>query len=399
MPITNNGFTRPDFDTIEADFKTRFEAKFTVGDNIPSTEPESFLGILSTALAQMKNDLYEDVEDCYYSGYVSMANGVSLERAAYPIILRSATHSTATQRFIGTDGQVIPAGFRVETMDDRQYEVVTGGTIGVSGQLDLTVQSVLTGLAQNAPISAIKYIPTPLVGLTSTSNITPASGGYDIETESEYRAKVIAQREADLTSSLQAIVNRVRNVTGVVDAFGIENVTEDVDIDGRPPGSFEIIVEGGTDNDIAHAIFDSKSSGVESFGDVMVTIVDERGDSQPTYFSRLAPVETFVKVTLTTDASYDSVIEEPKIRQRILEYIGGVDQESVTHVGVGIGEKVYSWKAEASLWDKGEASSIKGVTGVSILLGFSFGAETETVLTVAANQRAFTDFANITILP
>ena len=399
MPITSAGFTRPTQDQIETDFKNRFAAKFTVGGVTPSTEPEDFLGILSSVLAQMKNDLWEDVENCYYAGFVTTASGVDLERQAYPVPIRPATVSTIlTQRFTGDNGQAIGLGFVVEATDGRQYKTTATGTIPVGGYVDLPMESVLTGIAQNAPINAVRFVPNPLPGLASSTNLSPALNGADIQSETDYRTEVISQRATDLTSALQSIINRVRNVTGVIDAFGAENVDAvNPDSAGRPPKSFEIIVDGGADAGVATAIFAGKAAGIKSVGSVLTHVVDEKGDPQEVRFSRVTSKEVFVEVIVTIGAGYNSATAQPVIRQKILEYIGGVDPLSVTFRGLGIGQKVYGWKVEAVLFDITESVSLSGIDGISILLGYTSGTINQTNLAIAASERPFTDFADILI--
>jgi uncharacterized phage protein gp47/JayE len=68
---------------------------------------------------------------------------------------------------------------------------------------------------------------------------------------------------------------------------------------GRPPKSFEVIIEGGSDADIAEEIWLSKPAGIQTFGNTNFTIVDSQGDNQVIFFSRPTPIYIWVQVTLT----------------------------------------------------------------------------------------------------
>lgn len=68
---------------------------------------------------------------------------------------------------------------------------------------------------------------------------------------------------------------------------------------GRPPKSFEAVVEGGTDQDIANKIWETKPAGIETFGNTSYTITDSQGDPQVIYFSRPTPIYIWVQVALT----------------------------------------------------------------------------------------------------
>ena len=67
---------------------------------------------------------------------------------------------------------------------------------------------------------------------------------------------------------------------------------------GRPPKSFEAVVEGGTDLDIANKIWQTKPAGIQTYGNTAVTITDSQGDSHVIYFSRATPVYIWVTVQL-----------------------------------------------------------------------------------------------------
>lgn len=68
---------------------------------------------------------------------------------------------------------------------------------------------------------------------------------------------------------------------------------------GRPPKSFEAIVEGGTDIDVAKKIWELKPAGIQSFGNVTLTILDSQGQAQSISFTRASPVYIWADVILT----------------------------------------------------------------------------------------------------
>lgn len=72
---------------------------------------------------------------------------------------------------------------------------------------------------------------------------------------------------------------------------------------GRPPKSFETVVQGGTDQAVANQIWLTKPAGIETFGNVNggsgITITDSQGNPQVIHFSRATPVYIFVQVVLT----------------------------------------------------------------------------------------------------
>lgn len=80
-----------------------------------------------------------------------------------------------------------------------------------------------------------------------------------------------------------------------------------VDIDiagGRPAKSFEIIVEGGDDTEIAQAIFDSKPAGIQTYGNTSEVIVDQYGKSHTIYFSRPTVVPIYISINLSVNSLF-----------------------------------------------------------------------------------------------
>jgi uncharacterized phage protein gp47/JayE len=91
----------------------------------------------------------------------------------------------------------------------------------------------------------------------------------------------------------------------ILEVITVNSVTTDVSAQtasikgGRPPKSFEAIVEGGSNNDIANKIWQTKPAGIQTFGNTSATITDSQGNSQVIYFSRPTPIYVWVQVALT----------------------------------------------------------------------------------------------------
>lgn len=68
---------------------------------------------------------------------------------------------------------------------------------------------------------------------------------------------------------------------------------------GRPPKSFEAVVEGGSDAAVALKIWQVKPAGIQSFGNTSQVIVDSQGNNQTIYFSRAVPIYIWANVVLT----------------------------------------------------------------------------------------------------
>jgi len=165
--------------------------------------------VLSVINAGALDTVWQAIENVYYSLFILTADGVQLDRAASPTLRRAATKSGATVAFVGDPTTIIASGSLFETEDKRQYALVSDVTLDAYGEGSGEVQAVVAGVAGNAPIGAISFIPTFISGLDTVSNTTAATDGLDIESDADFRERLLTDREADRTSSLQAIVDAV----------------------------------------------------------------------------------------------------------------------------------------------------------------------------------------------
>ena len=121
--------------------------------------------------------------------------------------------------------------------------------------------------------------------------------------------------------TVEAIRSRLLQQVDDVNAVTIiENRSDEVDSDGRPPHSFESVVSGGVDQDVAELLWEVKPAGIETHGNITVTVEDSQGESQAIRFSRPVPQYIWVHLTITPngvgtfpdnaeDAAIDAIVE------------------------------------------------------------------------------------------
>lgn len=130
------------------------------------------------------------------SGMVVWAWGSYLDDLAqvWNVERLAATAAEGTVTFTGPEGTVIGPGTVVSASpaepdeDAPSFEVVTGGSIGAGGSLDLAVRATVAGAEGDVGANAITAPSTPLPGVTFT-NAEPTSGGTEPETD-----EALAQR-------------------------------------------------------------------------------------------------------------------------------------------------------------------------------------------------------------
>ena len=101
---------------------------------------------------------------------------------------------------------------------------------------------------------------------------------------------------------------------------------------GRPPKSFESIIQGGTDADVALDIWLTKPAGIESFGDTIQSITDSSGTQQQIKFTRPSAIIVGFEVDYTLyDEETFPIDGETVIAQTVLDVTNalGVDEDVI----------------------------------------------------------------------
>lgn len=202
-------------------------------------------------------------------------------------------------------------------------------------------------LAGEFPLSSntLDTIVTPVSGWDEVNNPNSGITGRNTETDEEFRirrALTLFTGNATDDAITRAISN---NVTGITQVSITSNRSDFTSPDGLPPHSFEVVVAGGDDDDIAQQIWETQPSGIQSFGNETIIVQDSEGQDQTIKFSRPTPVYIHVRVSrdLYSEEVYPSdgdfrikqnivtwaIVNQPigkdVIRQRLATPIYGVE--------------------------------------------------------------------------
>lgn len=175
----------------------------------------------------------------------------------------------------------------------------------------------------SVPNGLINTIVTNISGFTGVTNEIAPTYGREAETDIELRQSYMAKSALRSNTMIGSIVAELlNNVDGVITASGFENDSNETDDRGLPPHSIEIVVEGGSDSDIANAILKRKAGGIQTYGSTVVDVQGLYGDSIPVRFNRPEFLYTWIKVVLHGDStvvptnyktlSISSILEDTK---------------------------------------------------------------------------------------
>ena len=161
---------------------------------------------------------------------------------------------------------------------------------------------------------------------------------------------------------------------------GFEN-TALIEVDGRPPKSFEMVVQGGTLLEIAETIFETKPAGIETFGSITQGITDSQGFAQNVKFSRPSGIEIWVEIDLSVDADYPAD-GDSQVQAAIVAFGNAL----------GIGADVIVFPKLICSID-----SIPGITDVEIRVGTSASPTNSDNIQIDAAQISQWDTARVTV--
>ena len=240
-----------------------------------------------------------------------------LNNTQYPVTINGST-TTYTSDADATEEEIL-SGIEAAFAGSAGYTVVKlGNTIEItSGFIDVPINvsattflsidevTVVNSLvctetgAVASPINSITKIISPSAGWTGITNPEEVILGRDRETDEELRERQQQSLAVALTGTADAITTRLRAISGVSTAFVIENDTNTLDADFRPPKSYEAVVNGGNDVEVAQALWDSKPAGIELVGSELADATDIDGGIRSVRFSRPVPAYIHVEVEYT----------------------------------------------------------------------------------------------------
>jgi uncharacterized phage protein gp47/JayE len=152
-------------------------------------------------------------------------------------------------------------------------------------------------------IGALNEIVSKVNGLDSAVNYASGITGRAMESDTELRMG-LGTRQKQATSNEVAIQNEILKVSGVEYARVYSN-RDIVEVDGRPPKSYEAVVAGGDEQDIAEIIFEKGPAGVQAFGTIVKDVVDSEGFHWDIGFSRPINKYIWVKVDYLRNSEED----------------------------------------------------------------------------------------------
>lgn len=285
---------------IEADLKIAF------GDFI-NVLPQSVFGQIKGLFSAREASLWELAEAIYNSQYPDTAAGISLDNVNQlnALLRLKAQPTKVILKLLGTNGTVIAAGKQVSIIGSGAiFNLDSPVTLDGSNTQTVGATCTVTG-ATVASAGTITNIVTPVSGWIGVTNDLDGTIGRAIETDEAYRIRRRVETQISVSGPVEAIRQTLlRNVTGVLQAVVFQNTSPLVNLRGEPGNSYSAYVFGGSNLDIAEAIWASGPAGILPNGNILQNIIDSMGQTQPIRFSRPTQKNIYGAWHRTTNSNY-----------------------------------------------------------------------------------------------
>lgn len=404
--MTHDAARPRDYDEILDDFISEFEER---RDN-PQTDENDVYGAIFRSFARVLAENQEQtLAEVYRDLFIESADGEALTQKCKErgVIRRPAVSATGVVEFrtpstVDSD-VVVPSGTRVATEPPNQvrFETVETATIAAgTSSTRATVKAISAGDETNVPAGKIRLLvdsvqqvsevtnpfPTGDLGVTNTDG-SPLVRGRDRESDQALRERALDEIQSlGGAGTLPAIRSALGNVNAV------ESFTTYID---QTNDTIEPVVYGGTDVEVAQALFGVLAGTTETVGGnngtaASVTIESELlpSGSRTINFSR----PTVLDVDVTVDVAVTSgFVGKTQLRRNIVEYIGGTRPDGTTASGVGVGESPLVGELRNTVNAPGTANGVVDVTALSTTPSVTTDANGVREIPIAPNEVARVD--------
>lgn len=352
------GLVLPTEADILAGVQADIDAAFGGGLNPALETPQGQLASSQAAVIGDKNaelaQVVNNVDPLYSAGRWQDALG-----RIYFLNRKGATATVVTCTLVGIYKTVIPAGTLAMDADGNKYVNLQSVSITSTGTASAEFANIVTGPIP-CPAGSLTQIYQAIPGWDSISN--PGAGvlGADAESRTAFEYRRRQSVSANAHGSPQAIYGEVFDVDGVLDCYVQDNPTGSSANYGFTnktitAHSVYVAVVGGTDADIAAAIWRKKDLGCDMVGNTIVNVSDDSGYSYPppTYqikFHRpiAAPIKFNVSVNTTgTVPSWAATA----IKDAIIARFNGADGTARERIGATVFASRYYSAVAAAVGD------------------------------------------------
>lgn len=266
-------------DSLSIYFKEIYGSEIDLSQETPD-------GQLINIFAQGGSDIRSLLLQLYNSFDPDNSSGRLLdERCALTNVFRKGGTFTTVRVQIVTDKTVTlqgvdenyndpnATGYTIQDDAGNQFVLVNTQTLP-AGTYNVMFRARQLGEVQVA-LNTLTNQVTVVLGVVSVNNPTAATVGENEETDSQLKLRRRRSVALSSTGYLNGLLATVLQLDGVVDAALYENPNDETDSNGIPPHAIWLVVDGGSSEDIAYAMYYKVSMGCNMRGNITYQIITQ----------------------------------------------------------------------------------------------------------------------------
>ncbi len=273
--LSTVGFKPKTFDAIKQDME--LELKETVDPNLRFSS-DTVAGQLTGIVANQARQTWETLSSLYHSLQPDTASGRALDAlCSLTGTYRKRARLCQATAIMTLDSNVtLPKDYRIRTVGGDFFKTVTEITNKDNVQANVEVAILAEELGSiTTPANTKADIMTPSAGWIAAKVKETTKLGRFEENDDELRLRRIKELKANGSSTLEALKANLMQLEDVQAVYIKEQQC-----------SFEVIVHGGKDEEIAQTIWLSKPLGIETIGQTTCAISDSIDQARIIKFTR-----------------------------------------------------------------------------------------------------------------
>lgn len=340
VTITENGLSVPDISDVLAGRLTDMTSALGGGASQSLSSPQGQIAQSDTEIIAQEYDkllcLFNQINPDYATG--RFQDGIG---QIYFMNRISAQGTVVTATCTGKVDAEIPPGSTAIDTNGYIYQSINLATIPSAGSIDVQFVNITTGPIPCAS-GELNQIYRAVPGWDAITNASPGVVGVDVESRIAFetrRKQSVARNARNMDG---ATLSAILETSGVLDAYVWSNRKAETVTKGTTnfpvlAHSLYICVYGGSDSDVAEAIFRTYNPGANMNGDTEFTVYDtEYSAPYPEYvmqWQRASPTRVYFKVELDSSLNPPSDIST-QVKNMITKVFNG-DYDGIDKARIG----------------------------------------------------------------
>ncbi len=314
-------------DTSDIKTEVQNEFKAALGQDLNTTESTPQGRLIETETVARKR-VMENMAMLANTFNPQQSFGIFLDAlgALFGIERIGATATRVTCTLSGAANTLVPEGSQVQDTSGNIYSLENSATIGSDGNVTADFLCTEKG-AIECGAGTVTQIVTAVSGWNSVNNSSAGQTGLAGESDADFRQQfAIKQYQGTaLTQAIKSAILKVEDVKSCVVINNPNSTTKTIQNDRlmaenppdtsrnitMPAHSIYICVDGGKEQDVAQAIYDTRSLGCAYASSNNETTVGTGTEAEDIYFDNLTAdgggytVPIYVNITVKTGSTSD----------------------------------------------------------------------------------------------